>query len=47
MIASEYAKLTKGTLTYLGNVDLREYYVLKYDFLDSGKENQWQTQVYF
>ena len=43
--AREYAKLKKGTLSYIGNIDLREYYILSYDMYDNGSTSNWQIQV--
>ena len=34
-VDSKYAKLNRGTLQYLGKIDLQEYYIIRYDFLDN------------
>ena len=43
--AGKYAELKKGTLNYLGNIDLQEYFIVRYDMFDSGPDNEWKTQV--
>ena len=44
--ARQYAKLDRGILNYLGNIDLQEYFIVRYDMFDNGPDNGWETQVY-
>ena len=41
--ARSHAELKKGALTYLGDIDLQEYFIVGYDMFDSVPDGEWDT----
>ena len=38
--SNKYVKLSKGDVSYKGNIDLAQYYISKYDIIDNASVNK-------
>ena len=42
--ARSHAELKKGALTYLGDIDLQEYFIVGCDMFDNVPDGEWDTR---